>query len=704
MNHSNNSKNQPTGEDKKGLRQPEETPEHEIATPREHSAHLPRTASAGSSWRWFRYARFARYSTNAPLLATLKRHRALTPLKLLSSFIILALALTGCAPQATATPTPTFVFPTDIPTATSTPIVPKDVMILSIEENGYAHLFAYIPGRLELTRLTSGEWNDIEPAMSPDGKHIAFASNRDGFWNLYNLTVQSGNVTQLTDDHNFNAAPTWSPDLAWIAYETMKNGNLQIALLPLANSGQKPIILTDDASTSHSPAWAPNGRQVAFVSNRNGNDDIWLADLNKTGEGRYTNISQTPHSAENHPVWNFDGTRIAWASSASQNLDTSGIYVWDVTKPNLAPRWVGDGDWPAWNPRGDELATGVTGTNRQLITAFSTSQGNPQLLPTLLPGTLRGIIWPSVVLPDPLPQTYQLAATQTPQALWTQAITPVSGVPAHREYVVPLPGVQAPFPQLQDLADDSFIALRQRVTHDAGWDALASLENAFVPLSTALDPGLGEDWLYTGRAFALNSLMINAGWMAVVREDTGSQTYWRLYIRAQKQDGSQGMPIENAPWDLNARYDLDPVLYEAGGTYGPVPAGYWIDFTSLARAYGWERLPALPNWRNYYAGARFTEFALTEGMDWYSAMLQLYPSDALYTATPVLPPTLTPTITPVPSSTPAPSNTPRNTSTPTKTRTATPTRTTTPTQTAMPTQTAIPTGTATPTETSTPTP
>ncbi len=219
---------------------------------------------------------------------------------------------------------------------------------------------------------------------------------------------------------------------------------------------------------------------------------------------------------------------------------------------------------------------------------------------------------------------------------------------------------------------------------DAGWDALASLENAFVPLTTALDPGLGEDWLYTGRAFALNSLMINAGWMAVVREDIGSQTYWRLYIRAQKQDGSEGEPIENPPWDLNARYDLDPVIYEAGGKYGAVPTGYWVDFTALAQAYGWERLPALPNWRNYYAGARFTEFALTGGLDWYSAMLQLYPPDALYTATPVFPPTLTPTITPIPSSTPAPTNTPHNTFTPSVTSTPTLLPTLTPTATSTP--------------------
>ncbi len=64
-----------------------------------------------------------------------------------------------------------------------------------------------------------------------------------------------------------------------------------------------------------------------------------------------------------------------------------------------------------------------------------------------------------------------------------------------------------------------------------------------VPLTSPLDPGLGDDWLYTGRAFALNSLLTNAGWMVAVREEVGQQTFWRIYLRAQKQDGSQGQTL-----------------------------------------------------------------------------------------------------------------------------------------------------------------
>ena len=96
------------------------------------------------------------------------------------------------------------------------------------------------------------------------------------------------------------------------------------------------------------------------ISNRTGDDDVWLANLNKTGSDRFSDLSQTPQAAESHPVWNADGTQLAWASSASQNVDNNGIYVWDSTQPNLPPKWIGDGDWPAWNSHSDEIVTGVT--------------------------------------------------------------------------------------------------------------------------------------------------------------------------------------------------------------------------------------------------------------------------------------------------------------------------------------------------------
>jgi TolB protein len=592
-------------------------------------------------------------------MAMLTNRRFRAAITLLGTAAFFAAAMLGCQQFSSPSPFPSTASPTAPPLHTLVPTFAPgehpDPMILSVEENGYAHLFLFDAVTSALTRLTYGQWSDITPSLSPDGKTVAFASNRGGHWDLYTLDLRTGQSLQLMNTPEYDSSPTWSPDLAWIAYETYHDGSLDIAILSLTDPASAPILLADTAASEYSPAWAPNGREIAFVSASNGNADIWLADLNKTDQ-RFSNISNSPASSESHPVWSPDGTHLAWASS-SQSTDYDGVYLWEPGEPEKGATWVGNGDWPAWNSAGDEIASMISTANQDLLTAYKLN-GQPVLLPASLPGQLRGLAWPKLDLSNGLPDSLRAAAAETPEALTAQQITPEAGVPSKRWYVVPLQDVQAPFPQIHALADQPFMALRKRVIADAGWDALASLENAYTPLTTALDPGLAQDWLYTGRAFAINSLMVNAGWMAVAREDVGTQTYWRLYLRTQNQDGSQGAPIESPPWDLNARYALDPKKYEAGGDYSAVPAGYWIDLTSLAAAYGWTRLPALPNWRNYFSGARFTEFALTGGLDWYTAMLELYPSEALLTATAVLPPTATPSRTPIPTSTPVPTRTP----------------------------------------------
>jgi TolB protein len=188
---------------------------------------------------------------------------------------------------------------------------------------------------------------------------------------------------------------------------------------------------------------------------------------------------------------------------------------------------------------------------------------------------------------------YEQAARSTPDALWAPVLTPEEGIPGGREHLVELGDIGAPFPMLSDEVDESFAALRSRLAEEIGWDFLSSLENAYVPLTDALDPGMGNDWLYTGRAFAFTSAPMSAGWMAVVREDFGLQSYWRVYLRARFQDGSAGRPLSGQSWDFSARYNGVPDAYEQGGLLAKtVLPGYWVDFTRFARAFGWERLPA----------------------------------------------------------------------------------------------------------------
>ena len=593
----------------------------------------------------------------------MKRNRRYTTRILSIIGLLLLSLLSACkadSPESLAfTPAPA----TQTPFAPEAEILPTPVIfsdfpgifILALAEGAHTHLFAYSPIDQPMLRLTSGEWDDISPALSPDGEKIAFASNRSGYWDLYLLDIASGETTRLTNTETYDGAPSWSPDGAWIASETYLDDSLEILVQPISDSSAKAIRLTNNAASDHSPAWEPGGRRIAFVSTRGGDSDIYLADLDNAGSSRFQNISKTPNAIEAHPLWSRDGSKLVWASNAFGDRP-SGIYLWETENANIPASWVGEGDWAAWNARGDSLLTMLENAEGDYLTAYSL-EGNLLLQSWRLSGTLSGILWLPNPLPEDLPENYQKSAALTPVPLWEVA-TKTPDTLSVRENLVSLEDVQAPYPQIHDAVDESFLALREATADSTGWDALANLENAFIPITSALDPGMGNDWLYTGRAFSLNPLFSSAGWMVVVRHEIGQQTYWKLYLHTLAQDGSQGIPLHEPIWDLNARYNLNPANYEKGGKFAPVPAGYWVDFTALAQNFGWQRLPALSNWRNFYHGTRFTEFVRKDNLNWYEAMLELYPPEILITPTPVLPPSATPSPTPRPSSTPYPTRTP----------------------------------------------
>jgi len=567
----------------------------------------------------------------------------------------------------TTTSTPTF-FSTQTPyviTATSVKTSsPHGSFILSLPESGYTHLFIYSPLSLTLTRLTADPWHDITPAISPDGSQLAFASRRNGYWDLYLLTLATGEVTRLTDTLAYDASPTLSPDGLWLAYESYVNDNLEVFISSAIDPSQPQINMTRDSAADFSPAWSPQGHQVAYVSDRGGAAEIWLADLNR---GTFIDVSKNRDGSAAHPAWSPDGTTLAW-SFTDPSTRLANIQVWAPGAPETPPRSLGAGDWPVWMDA-THIGGRITTPNDTYLAAYVVTSGDLSLPLMPLSVELRGLAYEMVILPNPLPGFLEHAASVTPAVRFHPVVSPPPGIPSGRSGLVPLEGVQAPYPQLQDVVDESFQALRQLVSAETGWDILGDLENAYVPLTTPLDPGLGEDWLYTGRAFSLVPAMLEAGLACVVREDFGEQTYWRLFIHTRAQDGSQGEPLHNLPWDFSTRYGNNPVAFEQGGSVmDAIPSGYWFDFTSLARQFGWERLPALSMWRTYFKGTRFNEFVEMEGFTWRDAMLEVYPPEALITPTTIIPPTRTPTRTPWGYKSP----TPTHTSTPQPTYTTSP--------------------------------
>ncbi len=608
---------------------------------------------------------------------------------------------TGIVFTKTRTTTPTLT-PTSTFTESATPLATlpfvnmdpglwrQGLIVLAMQDGLDTHLFAYQPlaeidgAALPFTRLTSGSWEDITPALNPSKDRLVFTSNRGGHWDIYLLDLSSGETIQLTDTPEYDASPSWSPDGLWMAYESTIDDNLEILIRPV-DASQEPVQLTTHLAADFTPAWSPLGRQIAFVSTRGGKNEIWLANLDESGENRFMNLSQHYEVSAAHPVWSPDGRYLAWAAVTTGGLHH--IYVWDSSKPESKPRESGSGDWAVWSPDGQALLTVIRTPYHAYLAAHLLDQADTVILPPVaLPGSVLGLVWADAALSDSLAALGRL----TPTPLWDVDINTGSNETNGRWNIIPLEDVEAPYPRLHDRVDESFQALRVELASQVGWDLLANLENAYLPISAALSPGLEDDWLFTGRAFTVNTLPIKAGWMAVIREDFGLQNFWRVYLRARFQDGSQGQPLHALPWDFNARYSGRPVPYDQGGEVSPVvPGGYWVELTSLASVYGWERLPALSNWRASYPAARFNEFVKTDGLDWVSAMLEIYPDEVLVTLTPI--PTATPSSTPAPlwfkSPTPTPTPTTTATSSPTTGVTPSPTSTSTTSQSNTPSPT-----------------
>jgi TolB protein len=536
------------------------------------------------------------------------------------------------ATETTATPSA----PTLTPSRTPLPPDAVSTFFLALDEGGYSRLYAYAPSTLALTRLSNGPWNDTSPSLSPDGRTLAFASDRNEYWDIYLLDLASGQVNRLTDSPAYDSSPRWSPDGQWIVFDTYIEDNLEVLIASTVNIGET-IRLTSDPASDQRPSWSPSGRQIAFASDRSGDFEIWVANLDTPGENRFQNVSQSPNSHESNPVWSPDGSLLAWESSSLNEPPV--IHVWDSFQPQAEARPIGPGRLPAWNQFGDQVAAAIREPNQDYLLAYSLDGFTSQ--PPIPIQPVYGISWRSIPISG-LPAVFQRSAALTPTALYIQP-NPLDT----RAGLAPLADVSAPQPFLHQSVIPAFNTLRERTIRETGWDVLSNLENAHTPLTASLEPGRGDSWLYTGRAFGLNPLPLNAGWMYAIREDYNGQTYWRVYLRPQAQDGSMGEPLRAHPWDLNARYSLNPTAYEQGGQlFENVPPGYWVDFTRLARAYGWQRHPAQTNWRTFFKGALFNEFGMPGGLSWRDAMLELYPPDILITPTVVIPPTRTPTPTP----------------------------------------------------------
>jgi Tol biopolymer transport system component/DNA-binding winged helix-turn-helix (wHTH) protein len=121
--------------------------------------------------------------------------------------------------------------------------------------------------------LIASTREDLNPTYSPDGRRIAFESDRSGVINVWVCDADGSNPVQVTAFKSYTGTPSWSPDGRNLAFDSVDGGDWNIYVIDA--EGGLPRRLTSEPSDDFRPAWSRDGRWIYFASDRSGRAQIW---------------------------------------------------------------------------------------------------------------------------------------------------------------------------------------------------------------------------------------------------------------------------------------------------------------------------------------------------------------------------------------------------------------------------------------------
>jgi hypothetical protein len=188
------------------------------------------------------------------------------------------------------------------------------------------------PTRTELTRLSpDDEYSDLGPAISREGKLVAYSSNRSGKWELWVQTLGGGPLTQLTHSDRVPGGPSFFPDGSRILYSTTSPSldDTTIEIIPTAG-GEPHKLWSGKIVTSavdlRGPELSPDGSRVAF--------------LERQTDGRLRLMVMSTTADRPRPVPGFDRLKPWPGESRNLSWTPDGRFVLHLA--------ISTGDKPSW--------------------------------------------------------------------------------------------------------------------------------------------------------------------------------------------------------------------------------------------------------------------------------------------------------------------------------------------------------------------
>jgi Tol biopolymer transport system component len=244
--------------------------------------------------------------------------------------------------------------------------------------------------------------HDYSPAASPDGKIIAFTSDRDGRPRIWLKELASGRETALTSGPDDYAR--FAPDGSTILFSRTVGSLTSLYKMPIAGGAEAKVV--DEALDGD---WSPDGRKIAFVRSTSKGPllsaAIWTVGADAQGAAE---LAQSVNGSLKQPRWSPDGHTIAVVQSFIQAGSPTAIFVVDVESGRSHTIGATSGGFAilsiAWNGSGSDLlysqaeSVSLTGAAGRIVQQNLVSGGTQTLFWSPYAGLIFDVAGPGTIV------------------------------------------------------------------------------------------------------------------------------------------------------------------------------------------------------------------------------------------------------------------------------------------------------------------